>query len=411
MNTLRIAWRNILRNKRRTAVTVTAVTLNAAILIVSLALMDGMLQQAKANATQVMVGQVQIHATGYRADRSMYRSIPHPAPLIERAETNGLAVAPRSYGVGLVSHGNKSAGASFWGVDPGRERAAFTLADRMLAGQFVTNRVGDDMPGAVIGRKLARSLNVEVGDELVAVVQAADGSMGNELFRIAGILRNVGEDTDRTAVILAAPAFRRLFVSGDRIHELAIGGRNAHDPDAIRKVFATAVANPDLAVESWRELLPGFSDMLNISEGSMFIFGLVFVLAAGLGVLNTMLMATHDRIREYGVIKAIGAGPGRIIKDVIAEAAMLALVANALGVVIAVAASTYLSSHGIDLSAMGGEDISFSGIAFDPVWRAALSPGAIVYTVITMTIASMLAGLYPAIRAARLAPVRAMTHV
>ncbi len=407
LHVLRIAWRNLLRNNRRTAITVAAVLFNTAVLIASDALFAGFARQTIHNATEMVVGEVEIHAAGYRAERSMYQAVSDPDALLARARAHGIPAAPRTFGVGLLSAGAKSAGASFWGVDPAAERATFDLPRHLAAGRFLS-----DAPAAevVLGRKLARSLEASVGSELVAVVQAADGSLGNELYEVVGILQTVGDDIDRGAVFMHREELDRLFVAGGRVHEIALDSRGRLSPEALVALYADLPAR-GMEIVTWRQLLPAISDMQNLSGATMFLFGLVFLLAAGLGVLNTMLMATHDRVREYGLVKALGAGRLRIFRDVLVEAALLSLVANALGVALGVAGAVWMQRVGIDLSALGGGDITFSGIAFDPVWRGYLRPQAVVDAVVATTAACLLASLYPAIKVARLDPVEAMNQV
>lgn len=405
MLTLRLAFRNLLRNRGRTAITVTAVMLNTAILIASLALMDGMVAQTVHNATQLVVGQVQAHARGYLADRSMYKNLAAPEPLLKLASANGIHAAPRSFGFGLLSHGAKSAGASFWGVDPEAERAGFEIAKSLAAGQFLD---GGPQRQVVLGRKLARSLDVAVGGELVAVVQAADGSLGNELYTVAGILKTVSDDVDRSAVILHRDDFARLFDSGGRVHEIAFNGGPGADADHIRDLLKPAAGDAEL--KTWSELLPAVSDIVALTDATVWIFGLVFVLAAGLGVLNTMLMATHDRVREYGVLKALGATALRTMADVLAEAFLLAVIACVCGAALGIALAGWLHHTGIDLSVFGGGSVTISGIAFNPLLRGQLSAAGVLLTVGVMAASCVLASIYPAVKVARLDPVRAMNE-
>lgn len=406
----RVGWRNLLRNHRRTAITVTAVLLNTAVLIATSALLEGFTEQTVHNATALVVGEVQIHAVGYRADRSLFDAIRAPQALLARARARGIAAVPRSFGFGLLSVGPKSAGGSFWGVDPAAESAAFDLPRHLAAGRFLAGAPAGEV---VLGRKLARSLEAHVGSELVALVQAADGSLGDELFHVVGILQTVGDDIDRGAVFMHRADFDRLFVAGGRVHEIALDSRGRLAPETIAALFSagSGLRAAGLEVVTWRQLLPAIAEMQSLSGATMFLFGLVFLLAAGLGVLNTMLMATHDRVREYGVIKALGASAFRIFGDVLAEAVLLALVANALGVLLGVGGSLLLQRVGIDLSALGGGDMTFSGIAFDPIWRARLRPPVVLQAVVATTLSCVVASLYPAIKAARLDPVQAMGRV
>jgi ABC-type lipoprotein release transport system permease subunit len=291
-------------------------------------------------------------------------------------------------------------------VDPASEREAFELAKEVYKGGYLADQPSRKV---VLGRKLAKSLKVDVGSEIVAVVQAADGSLGNELFTVAGILKIMGEEVDRGAVIIHRADFQELFVSGDRIHQIAMNAWGRITPEQVAKIVSSVEGKDE--VSTWRQLMPQMAGMVDMMDAAIFIFGLIFFLAAGLGVMNTMLMATYERVREFGILKAIGATPWRILRDITTEAFVMAFVSTIIGMIIGVAASLYFAAYPINLEAFGGGSITFSGVAFDPLWRAALSVKVVYLPVVLMWIICMLASLYPAAKAARLDPVRAMTHV
>ncbi len=405
MTSFRIAWRNLARNRRRTAITLSAVALNAAVLITTLALMRGLEHDMLRAATRLFVGDIQAHAPDYLAERSFYDSLDKPEALLLAAASQQMYAAPRSYGYGRISHGSKSAGATFIGVRPDAERRAFELNQEVHTGNYL----GDDARReVVIGAKLARSLQAEVGTELVAVVQAADGSLGTDLLHVAGILKSVGEEIDRGGIFLHATDFEQLFVSDGRIHEVAF---NAVGRDPRLLISRLAPTDPRVDLRTWREILPSLSDMLTMYDAAIWLFALVFYIAAGLGVLNTMLMATHDRVRELGLLKALGESPWRIVRDIATEALVLGMVATAFGLAIGLLGVLYLQIAGIDLSVFGDTQFSFAGIAWDPIWRARLNLSETMVSVVLMWLACVLASLYPAIKVARLQAARAMTHV
>lgn len=383
-------------------ITLAAVTLSTGILITDYALMDGLLKNAVSNATNLVVGEVQVHAQGYLAERSIYKSLANPERILQAADDNRISAAPRRYGFGLVAVGTKSAGARFWGVEPVLERATFDLAQHLAEGRFLSEA---PQRGMILGQKLARSLQAQIGSEVVVVVQAADGSLGNELFTVTGILKVAGDNIDRNAALIHASDFVELFVSGDRIHEIALNSRGRMSLEELTSLVAATA--PEQEVKNWRQLLPAVSDMVSLFDVFIWIFGMIFLLAAGMGVMNTMLMATYERIREFGVLKALGATPWRIIKDVAAEASVLSALATALGTLLGLAGSYYLQEVGLDTTIFAGS-YTVGGIAFDPVWRAALSLKVVLIPVMLMMIISLVASLYPATLAARLDPVKAI---
>ncbi len=402
---LRIAWRSLWRNPRRTLITVAAISLNAAILIVSYSLMEGFKEHAVSNATNLVVGEVQIHVPKYLVDRSLYKSMKDPKAILSTLDRHDVPAASRSYGYGLVACENKSAGALFWGVDPTAERNVFDLAKHMGEGTFIPNTPAK---GIVLGKKLARSLNARIGSEIVVVVQAADGSLGNELYSVTGILKAAGESMDRTAAILHQADFSELFVSGGRVHEIALNSKGKLALDELA-TLASQVA-PQAEVKTWRQLMPSLSDMVNMFDAGIWIFGIIFFLAAALGVMNTMLMATFERMREFGVLKALGATPWRILRDVAVEALVLGFVSAIIGTMLGLGVSYYLMKTGLDLSMFAG-DYSIGGVAFDPVWRATIRLKTVVTPVVVMWMVCLIASIYPATLAARLNPVKTMVRV
>lgn len=405
MQVLRHAWRNLWRNGHRTAITLTTVALATAVLVVIRALMAGMLRDAVRNATDLGTGEVQIHAPGYLRDPRLHAALPDPDAIAATARARGIAAAPRALGSALLAHGAKSAGALVWGVEPARERAASALAQHVGSGAFLPDAPARDM---VLGRKLARILDADVGAEIVVVVQGADGSLGNDLFRVAGILESVGDAVDRGAALIDRADFADLFVAAGLVHEIALTSHGRLPLETVAAVAAAAAPGED--VRTWRQLLPALSDMLAMADVALWVFAGIFFVTAGLGVLNTMLMATHERVREFGLVKALGAAPARIVRDVALEALLLAVVGTTLGTVLGAGVAHGLERHGIDTSALAG-DLSFAGVAFDPVWRAALEPRALVAPMLVMWVTAVVAALWPALLAARLDPVRAMERV
>lgn len=405
MLVFRHAWRNLWRNSRRTLITLLAVMFTTAILIASYSLMQGMIVHAVQNATNLVMGEVQIHAPDYRFRRELHQLIEKPETIVNRIKAQGVHAAARTYGYGLSACGSKSAGAMFWGVNPKDEISAFDLARYLETGKYL-----DQTPsrGVVLGKKLAKSLNATVGSEIVVVVQAADGSMGNDLYTVTGILKSAGDSIDRDAAIIHRSDFAELFVLPQGAHEIAVNSRGSRTLEAVSSL--AALAAPGLETASWRILVPALSDITAIFDAAMVIFGLVFILAGGLGVMNTMLMATFERTREFGILKALGATRMRIVGDVAAEALVLASIAASVGMAVGLLVSWYLTVKGIDTSAFS-DGYSLSGIAVDTHWRAKITLKTTLFPVISMSLISVLASLYPAYLAARLDPVKAINAV
>lgn len=404
MRVLRLAWRNLGRNPTRTGITMAAVSFSTAILILTFGLSQGMREEMARNATQLVTGEVQLHAPTYLSDRSLYKTLKDAEAVRQSGKGQGFQMAGRTYGNGLINLENKSAGALFWGVDPAGENAVFRLPGHLEAGTFLPEEPKNCL---VLGKKLARTLKAQVGSPLVVVVQAADGSLGNELFTVSGILRSVSESADRSAAIVHLRDFRRLFALDEGLHELAVSTKGRLPAAELAATLARWA--PSAEVKAWGELLPQLAFMMNAMAVAWTLIKTVFFLAAGVGVMNTMLMATYERRYEFGVLKALGTSPWRIVRDVAVEAGLLGGMASAAGCLLGVAVVMIFQHFGVDSSSLVGE-YTLAGVAFDPVIRPALSAEVVVAPVVILWLVCVGAALYPASMAARLDPVKILHH-
>lgn len=356
--------------------------------------------------TQESIGDLQIHARGYLAEKSIYDTVKNPGACVLAAEKAGAKAVRRSFGFGLVSCGMKSAGAVFWGVEPDAERRAFTMASKVADGAFIS---GKSVRGATLGARLAKSLDAHIGSEIVALVQAADGSLGNEIYTVVGILPRFSDGIDRSGVFIRRPDWEDLFVAPGMVHEIAVNAGEKVPLEGLKAAMAKPAGRDE--VKTWRELMPLVGDMLDMMDVLMFFFNIIFGAAAGLGVMNTMLMATHERTREIGVLKALGATPFRIVRDITVEAFLLGLIGCAIGTLVGVFCGLYLERYGIDTSLLNPDGLRVSGMVFETVWYGQLTLRAVVFSCLLMLGICVVSAVYPAVRAARLDPVKAMNRV
>jgi len=405
VKTLRIAWRNLHRNRRRTAITFAAVSFSTAMLVASYALMIGWTSVMEKSVTDLSVGEVQVHHPDYRSERSLYDTLDGAETILQAAAGEGLAASARSFGYGLLSSGARSAGGQFWGVSPEAESAVSDLAANLASGSFLTSQ---PQRTVVLGRKLARTLGAGIGSELVVVVQAADGSMGNDLYTVAGILKGVGESLDRSLALIHRRDFEELFVFPGAVHEIVVNSRGTSAPEDTAALLLPAASGSE--VVTWRELMPTLSQMFDSMIASVIIFGAIFLLAAGVGVLNTMMMATYERIPEFGLIKAMGASPWRILREIAAEALILGFIGSLAGGAAGILVTLRFQRHPLDLS-MFVDQLDFMGIAVSSEIPFTLTAGSVAGPVLSMWAVSVLAALWPAARAARMKPVEALRHV
>jgi len=404
MKITKLSWRNLWRNPTRTNVTILAVSLCIAVLIIFQSMIVGLIEKAKFTTTNLVIGEVQVHAEGYLDDRSIYKSLQNTEEIHLIAKENNIGLVERSYGFGLISSGTKSAGTQFWGINPESELQHFDFANHIDKGNFLTNT---SLKKIVLGRKLASSIAADIGTELVVFVQGADGSLGNELFYVAGILKNMADNVDRGAAMILREDFDILFSANNLIHEIALNSKGRFESEEIQKLLSARTADVD--VETWQQLMPTIA--LLTEKMSVFMrtfFSLIFGIAASLGVMNTMIMSTYDRMREFGIIRAIGTTPWRILKQVSLEATLLTTIASVIGVIVGLSVALYFQKYGFDAS--GGGNMSFGGVVMDPIWRASVSVGIVFLPVVLMMLITIVASIYPASIAARIKPVEAIHY-
>ena len=404
MKTIEVSWRNLWRNRTRTNVTIAAVALCIAILIIFQSMIVGLIEKAVFNTTNLVIGEVQIHANGYLSDKSLYKDLKNTEKIKSIAKKNNIGLVERSYGFGLISSGTKSAGTQFWGVNPESELMHFDFAKHINQGTFLNSSSSNKI---VLGNKLALSLAAEVGTELVVFVQGADGSLGNDLFYVSGILKNVAENIDRSAAIILENDFNILFSSNNMIHEIALNSKGNFEAEEIQNLMSAEIK--DVEIDTWKQLMPTIALMTEkMSVFMRTLFSLIFTIAAGLGVMNTMIMSTYDRMKEFGIIRAIGATPWTIIKQVSLEAIILTFIASIIGTIVGLSAALYFQKYGFDVSGQG--NFSFGGVVMDPIWKASVSLGIILLPIGLMMLTSILSSLYPASIAARIKPVEAIHY-
>ena len=402
--TLLIALRSLGRNKRRTLITTGATALAAFIMLVYSTLLAGLIRTLERSVTDMELGDLQVHPVGYRIDPDLYTRIEDVDARLAALDAAGLDAAPRLFGAALAASGNHSAGVELRGVDVDRESTVTKVHRHLVDGEWLSP---DHPHGVVLGRKLARSLHAHVGDEVVVLGQAADGSMANDLYRVRGVLKNVGDRMDRAGFLMTEGAFRQLMIVGDGAHEIAVSRSEGMELGAAKAAIEAALPNAE--VLTWRELQPAVAQMVDSSMAGRLIMLLITYGAIATVILNATLMSVFERIRELGVMKAVGAPPLQIASIVLIEALLQGAIAATVAVAAGLPLALWLETNGWDLRSMVGT-MSLSGIAWEPIWYAEVDVAGVVVPVLTLFAMVIVAAIYPSLKAAFLSPIRAIYH-
>ncbi len=405
----RIGWRNLARHRKRTVLTALGLAVGYFAVIFMIGWAEGLTAEMVENATGLVSGQIEIHDDEYRPERSLYDTIggrdgTDIARLLDgiAADAGVVAAAPRVYAGGLVSSGESTSAGMLMGIDPTRERSVSRFLDELVDGEMPVSGRNE----VAIGVEMARQLEVGVGDEVVIVAPGADGSMGNDLYAVAGIFRTGIVELDAAQAVLPIPDLQALItLDGGRIHEIAVATDGPWVADDTAGRLVSALAPRDLAVEvaSWTELNPVILDFVVLIDSFYFlIFAIVFGIAI-FGVANTMLMATYERRREIAVMLALGAKPRSIVKTVLYEAVAMSGVALVFGLAISLPLMFWWNVAPPDLSRLYG-NISMNGALIRPVLRVEWNLAIWMWGAVALVATALLAALYPAARAARVPP-------
>lgn len=400
---LTLAWRNVLRNRRRSAITVLSVALGLAAMTFVWAFIDGMNRQMIVNSTRLFAGDMQVHLKGYQDDPTLELVMPDAAALLTRlrADPDVVAAASRLEGQALASRADKSRGVLVVGVDPAQEARVSSLSTSVMQGEALK----DNSEGALIGAQLANALGLAVGDELLLVGQAYDGSIASGKFPLRGVFRTEIEQLDSQVALLPLDLVREFFVAPDASSALVLRLR-ARDTLASTQARLARQTGVAYEVLGWPQLLPMVAVMARFHDVMAWVVLAVFFGIIAAAVVNPVLMSVLERTREFGILLALGMRRARLLALVLLEATLLGLCGLVLGNLLGLAFTAYFARTGIDLSAFGAalrtmpglENITYPLIRFE---RSAMV-SLVVFAITGLT------ALYPALRASALEPVAAI---
>jgi putative ABC transport system permease protein len=402
MLTLKMAFRNIFRQKRRSLFTGLSVVAGFALAAIFIGWADGSYDNIIDQFTRNRLGHIQIHEKTYLDRPSLYKTVDHAAEVGEILDrTAGVeAWAPRVYAPGLAAAGEKSAGVQIVGLDPAREDVATGFVRKLLEGRtFSGARAGE----VILGRGLAEVLQARVGGEVVIISQAADGSIANDSYKVVGIAATGDDLSDRVSFFLPLGTAQELLVLDGRVHEIAVIVRKLGQEDGIARLISARISDPDLAVETWQVFAHSFYLAMKADKAGMWVLLLVIVVIVAVGVLNTVLMSVLERRREYGLLKAVGTKPRQIIGLVLLEVVFLSLLAMVIGAGLGLGTNVLLARHGIKFS----EGLTWGGMVFDTM-KSEVNLRSFAIPAVTVIVCAVLVTLIPALKAARTEPAKTM---
>ena len=399
---IKLAWRNLWRNHRRTSIMLAAITVGVWAMIFMTALMRGMVDDMLLHGIRSMPGEVQIHHPQYRDDPSINNSIPAPGDELRKAlqEPGIVAWSSRVRVPAVISSERDSRGMVLLGVDPIPEITVSFDADSIVEGRFLES--ADDR-GLVIGRKMAEHLETNLGKRVVVMSQDPDNNIADRGFRIVGIYKAKLASLEETYVYAGRSTLQKMLNMGDTVSEIAITGDDYRNVDLWYPKIRQA-AGDSVETVPWYESNRYLGSMMTMMDGFVLVWIIIIFLALSFGLVNTLVMAVFERIREIGLMQALGMRPAMILYQILMESLLLLLIGLALGNIFAYATIIPLQD-GIDISvvAEGMEMMGTSSMLYP-----ALKVQDMVLANVIVIILGLLTSILPAWRAANLDPIRAL---
>lgn len=407
---IKLGWRNLWRTPRRTAIELTSIAGAVFLCMFMVSMQAGMYPKMIEEGTRMGSGHVGFYRENYLELRQAGLAFP-VRKLREALEKEPMVsgVYARVYLPGLARSSHDSRGAAMMGVDfPSEKEVNPLLKDKW----FKDGRLPKDgnLWGAVMGAGLANELGLKTGRKFVWTAQDRRGEMVSRLFRVRGIIDTGIPEIDKGLVMVHRQAATRLLGAQDSAHELAVILKDYHQLERFlprARELAAGIAGVEAL--PWNEAMPQIADAIRLDRTSGYIFfGFILVLV-GLGTANTMLMSVIERVREFGLVRALGLrGPG-IVRMVLAEGVVLGIAGTIAGILAWIPLGLYAQSHGIDFSGlMGGEGQEFAGVLIEPVVRTGWDWSKTAFIAAIMAALALVSSLYPTYRALRIRPAEAM---
>jgi len=364
-----------------------------------------MMRQMLENQVGTHTSHLQIHARGFTDSKLVQNFMPDPGPAAAALRDNSLvkSFSRRTIVFGLLSSASSSSGATIVGIEPQQEAQVTTVRQFIVQGRYLSGEKHE----IVISKRLSQSLDVALGDRVVIMASALDGTVGSEMFRVVGLYQSPSLTFDKMYVYVPISTAQEMLRVGDRIAELAV---ITHDVKTVDLLKADLVAQLGSTFEvlTYKDLLPLLLSQVELFDTIMMVFYLIIGVAMLFGIINTLLMSVFERIHEFGVLKSIGMKDSQVFTMIECEAVMLGIVGSVLGAGISMAMYLVLARSGLNLAIFSE---GLAGFGIGAIIYPVFSFVSTVSEVVLVLLVCIVAAISPARRAVRLEPVQAMHFV
>ncbi|MCA9548606.1 MAG: ABC transporter permease [Myxococcales bacterium] len=405
-NLAALAWRNLWRNRRRTLITLGSIAFGVLLAVVMTGSADWRWREVINLVARMGGGHVTIQHPDYQERPALSRTVTlDPAAQARLQAVPGVeAWSMRVMGQAMLSTARDSAGTMFLAFDPTRETPeTLSVLSNLMEGELFE---GPDDKGIILGDGLADVLGVGLGKKVVYTMTHKNGDIVTGLARVTGLVHTGSPTTDTSLCLLPLGAVRKVLGYGpdEGTHVAVFVGD--HRRAAAVAAAAGSALGPKVSALTWAQAQPDLAGFITMKVNGMVVMELFMMVLIAAGIFNTMFVSVMERLREFGVMLAVGASPLTVFRLVIWESALMGMAGIVLGAVITAWPYHYLATTGLDLSAkLGDSDLEVAGAAIEPVLKVALYPENALFIAVAIVLATMASGLYPAFRAGRVSPV------
>jgi ABC-type lipoprotein release transport system permease subunit len=399
----KLAIRDLRRNKRRSLLTLSAVALGLALLVVSSGLIDGSIQGSIESNIRVRTAHVQVREESYEEDQISLKwedLLEEPQQVAAHAESlpEVRSATPVLWASGIVAASRESTGVQVYGIDPLAEFSE-PFREGLVAGQFLAP---DDRAGILIGRRLADSLGVTIGDNISLMVNTSDEQPDEATFTVQGLYDMGLPVYDETTVFLPLAKAQAITRAGNRASAVLALLHQKDDAETV----AAALRGPRRKVLTWRDLAQAILQAVETSKGMIYLMYLVVLAVVAVVIANTLLMSVFERTREMGILAALGMKGRQVMAMFVIQAGILAFIGIALGVLLGSLGVYYMATEGLYVGEAA--EMASAEVAYGETLYARFVPVEMVQLSVAALVITLLASLYPAWFAARLEPIEAL---
>lgn len=403
-----LSWRNVWRNKRRSILTFLTIMAGSSLIILMRSMQNGGYSQMIEDSIAPVTGHIQIHEKGFWKIRTLEYAFTDDTGMAEkiRKMESVKAVSPRIHAGGLLIYRDSSTGCEITAVDPEHEKEITTLHRFILPGGSYLDK--DDSFSIVLGNVLAANLGVKTGDIVSFVSQGFDGSIAAESFSVKGIFRCPNAEYNRGLALIPFAQGSETLSMGNYFSSYVIRVESIDPVPEIRDRIRQ-IAGPELEVMTWDELMPEILQFIAMDRVSSHIYVFMLYMIVAFGILNTIQMSVFERIRELGIMLSVGTSPRRIFSMVMTESFIITVIGITAGMITGWLLSYYFTIYPLDFTEYQAE-MEMYGMS-TLLYYTRIKPGDFAVTSSITLILSMLFTFFPARRASRLSPVRAIRHL